>query len=65
MKVKTLRDNVGTLNKKGTILEVSKELGEHWIKLGAVEEVKETKKQTSKKTTTKKGTSKKTKEGDN
>lgn len=43
MKVKTLRDNVGTLNKKGTILEVSEQEGKRLIKLGVVEEVKEKK----------------------
>ncbi|MBL5830866.1 hypothetical protein HV417_02150 [Bacillus sporothermodurans] len=48
MKVKTLRDNVGTLNKKGTILEVSEEQGKHFIKVGVAEEVKE--KKTTKKT---------------
>jgi hypothetical protein len=49
LKVRTLKDNVGTLNKKGTILEVSEELAKHWIDLGAVEEVKTPKKKASKK----------------
>lgn len=49
MKVKTLKDNVGTLNKKGTVLEVADEVAEKWIELGAVEEVKTPKKKASKK----------------
>jgi hypothetical protein len=55
LKVKTLRDNVLTLNKKGTVLEVSEEEGKRLIGLKAVEEVKATpKKATPKKTAPKK-----------
>lgn len=42
MKVKTLQDNVLRYgNKKGITLEVEKETGEHLIKKGFAEEVKE------------------------
>jgi hypothetical protein len=55
LKVKTLRDNVLTLNKKGTVMEVSEKEGKRLIGLNAVEEVKETpKKTTPKKTAPKK-----------
>ena len=49
MKVKTLKDNVGALNEKGTIFEVSDKQAKRWISLGAVEEVKVSKKNISKK----------------
>ena len=49
MKVKTLKDNVGTLNVEGTIFEVSDKQAKRWISLGAVEEVKAPKKNASKK----------------
>lgn len=59
MKVKTLQDNVLTLNKKGTILEVSEEEGKRLIELKVAEEVKE------KKATPKRASNKKTdKEGE-
>jgi hypothetical protein len=55
LKVKTLRDNVQKYgDKKGTILEVSEELGKHWIKAGVVEEVKPAQKKEAPKKTTKK-----------
>jgi hypothetical protein len=49
MKVKTLRNNVLTLNEKGTILEVSAEEAKRLEELGAVEIVKAPKKATTKK----------------
>jgi hypothetical protein len=56
LKVKTLRDNVLTLNEKGTVLEVSEEAGKRLVELGAVEEVKEApKKKASNKKTEKEG----------
>lgn len=49
MKVKTLKDNVGTLNEKGSILDVNEEQANIWIKVGVVEVIKETPKKTTKK----------------
>lgn len=61
MKVKTLKDNVLTLNEKGTTLEVSEAEGKRLIELGVAEEVKEA----PKKTTSKKAANKKAeKEGE-
>ena len=51
MKVKTLKDNVGALNEEGAILDVSDKQAKRWVSLGAVEEVKAPKKNTSKKET--------------
>jgi hypothetical protein len=59
LKVKTLQDNVLTLNKKGTVLEVSEEAGKRLIELKVAEEVKE-----EKKTTQKKASKKADKEGE-
>jgi len=49
LKVKTLKDNVGTLNVKGTIFNVTDKQAKRLISLGAVEEVKAPKKNASKK----------------
>lgn len=49
MKVKTLKDNVGALNTKGTVLEVDEKQAKRWFELGAVEEIKEKKQNTGKK----------------
>ena len=62
MKVKTTKDNVLTLNKKGTILEVTETEAKRLQELGVVEVVEEKKpapkstpKATNKKKTTKEG----------
>jgi len=55
LKVKTLVDNVLTLNKKGTILEVSDEQGKRLIQLKVAEEVKDEKKPSKKEKATKEG----------
>lgn len=47
LKIKTLRDNVKTLNKKGTVLEVSEEVGKSLIEFGVAEEVKPAPKKTN------------------
>lgn len=66
MKVRTLRDNVLTLNKKGTILDIPENEARRLLFIGVVEEVKEEpKREPAKKTTTKKTTRKSTnKEGE-
>lgn len=64
MKVKTLIDNVGGINKKGHVREVSEEMAKRLVDLGAVEVVEEKKKSAPKKSTPKKTTKKKTEEGE-
>lgn len=64
MKVKTLKDNVGSYGReKGTEVEVSEETAKHWLNLGVAEEVK-AKKPAQKKTTQKKQTKKTEEEGE-
>jgi hypothetical protein len=64
LKVKTLIDNVGGINKSGHIREVSEEMAKRLADLGAVEIVEEKKKEVPKKQTPKKTTKKTTKEGE-